>query len=232
MSNRKPDISLLAVNKAINAEAAEIFYGKNVWVINQSFKDDGPQEWGSQAPMDEIWHIHRNQIRHVNISLNPNELEVDIWSLAMKKAYQLLPEKTTTSALVESAHMHRVFLLMDASRWKMNVCRELEINSLTIDIPLLTDLESFPSAKVIWRYCLDPLLDWVRSDEETRFGEPDTASVRSSPKITLTGCPDDMRAVRQIWEEQWGSLSHFEKGNEHCLEGFFQPRGAKTNGKT
>ena len=232
-SARKPDISLLAVNKAINVEAAEIFYSKNVWVINRSFKDDGQREEVSQAPTDEIWHTHRNQIRHVHMSLDLDELEVKFFNLVSDMAYQKPPNKTLKSVRMEGGDIDRESLITDLCRWKMNVCRELGVKSLTIDLPPPLDWTYSPSEKVLWRCCLDPLLDWVRKDEEIRVGEPDPASVRSDPpKITLTGCSDILRTFRQGWKEQWGPLNHSVKGDRHCLEGFFQPRDANTIGKT
>ena len=222
-STRKPDISLLAVNKTINAEAAEIFFRKNVWVLKRSFKHE---------PVDDFWHIHRNQIRHVHMSLNPDKSKVGLWSLALDKAYQTSPEKTSTISLVESAAKHRVSLIIEASRWKINFCRELGIHSLTIDLPSYFDTTFSASGKALWLCCLEPLLDWVQNDEETRIGEPNPASGRSYPKITLTGRSDIMIGVCLGWEEQWGPLNHFVKGHLHRLEGFFQRRGAKTMGKT
>ena len=164
MSARKPDISLLAVNKAINTEAAEIFYGKNVWVIKRSFKHDDPQEWGSQASTDEIWHLHRNQIRHVHIFVGPTGLEGYICSLEIGVLLQSPPENNATGALIEKFRTDRKSLMIDACRWKMNICRELGIRSLTIDLPPLSPHfhgEPFLSTEVIWRGCLEPLLDWV-----------------------------------------------------------------------
>lgn len=239
-STRKPDISLLAVNKAINAEAAEIFYGKNVWVIIRPSKHHGPREWDTRALEDEIWHIHRNQIRHVRISLDPNELEFDLWSLAGRKAYRKALEKTPPSAPVENAHMHGQPLLIDAWRWKLNICRELGIKSLTIDLPPIPRCfarEPFLLTAVIWRGCLQPLVNWARSDEETRVGEPNPTPVRSYPEVKMIGCPDTMRVVCEGWKDEgWKDygdlLNHFMNDDRHCLEGFFQPRDAQTNGKT
>ena len=226
-STSKPDIALLAVNKKINAEGTEILYGENVWVINRSFRYEGERERVSQAPMDEIWHIHRNQIRHVHMSLDPDEVEVELFNLVTEMAYQKRFKR------MENGDILRESLVTDLCRWKMNICRELGVKSLAIDLPLQLDWKYFPSPEVLWRCCLVPLLDWVRNDEEIRAGEPNPASVRSyPPKITLTGCAEIMKTFRQGWEEQWGPLNHSVKGDRHCLEGFFQPRDAKTIGKT
>ena len=225
-STREPDIALLAVNKKINAEGTEIFYGKNVWVINRMFKGEGQRECVSQAPMDEIWHNHRDQIRHVHMALNPEESKVDLWSLVKEMAYQTRTEETTPESLG---------LGINAIRWRIKFCRELGIKSLTIALPPLPPdfvWERILSLEVICHGCLGPLLEWVRSDEEARIGEPNPASVRSYPKITLTGCPDTMRHVREGWEKTRGPLNHIVNDDWHYLEGFFQPRDAKTIGKT
>lgn len=80
-------------------------------------------------------------------------------------------------------------------------------------------------------------MNWARSDEETRVGEPNPTPVRSYPEVKMIGCPDTMRVVCEGWKDEgWKDygdlLNHFMNDDRHCLEGFFQPRDAQTNGKT
>ena len=212
-STRKPDISLLAVNKSINAEATEIFYGMNVWVINWSCNDEGPGRWVYQATMDKIWYIHHDQIRHVRIPVNL----FDVFYLYDKfdNGYRFGD------------------LMVEACQWKLNICRKLGFEFVLFDMTGFTCDINYSNPEKIKRGFLEPLLDWVRSDEETRFAEPSPVSVRRYPNITIASHdPDGILAVRQGWEEQWGSLNYFMKDRWHCLEGFFQPRDAKTIGNT
>ena len=178
-STRKPDMSLLAVNKAINAEASEIFYGKNVWVINWCSNDADPGGWVHQATMDKIWHIRHDQIRHVRISL----------------------------CLLEICYRYSKFCqryrVVEACQWKLNICRELGFKSVTIDITGCTFDTPSSRSDLIKRCCLKPLLKWVRSDEETRLAEPSQVLVRRYPNIIVTSNHlDDILVVRQGWEEK------------------------------
>ena len=210
-STRKPDISLLAVNKVINAEATEILYGKNVWVINWVFKDEGPRKWVSQAPKDEIWQIHHDQIRHVIISLDPRGFYPQISEF--EKGGRLSIRKR---------------LIVHAHRWQLSICRELGFQPVTIDMTGCFHHTFFTTSEAVRRCGLESLLDWVEDYGEISVGEPNPASVRSYPKITLTAWSDALRTKRRVWEELRGPLSHFVNDNWHCLERFFQPRDAKT----
>ncbi|KAM0797574.1 hypothetical protein BDR22DRAFT_892205 [Usnea florida] len=210
-STRKPDISLLAVNKSINAEGTEIFYGKNVWVINWPSSHEGTGEWIYQETMDKIWHIHHDQIRHVRIPLN-------------------LPEACYYYRTCVG-YWEKYRMMIEACQWKFNICRELGFESVTIDTVGCASITHPSNSDWIKRCCLEPLLDWVRSDEETRFAEPSPVLVRRYPNITIVSSnPDHILAVRQEWEEQWGPLNYFIEDGWHCLDGFFQPRDAKTIG--
>lgn len=232
----KPDISLLAVSKTISAEAAEVFYGKNVWVIEwvlrdeESEADEEPEFCGMYGPMDEFWYIHRKQIYHVSLFLDVEDLSPESLNVARRLAYEKFPKESSAKARREAAHNYRGLLLKNICQWKIGMCQQIGAKSVAIDIENLFCNDACCRRKAIWRCCFNQLRDWARMIEEVRANEGGPAFPRGwGPEVTLVGflSMDDMTAARQVWERQWGPLNHYMNGNQICLEGFFLPREAK-----
>lgn len=233
--SRKPDISLLGVSKAISAEAAETFYGKNTWVLNWSTEDEEPKARSSKVPSDKIWHIHREQIRHVCFSFDIQDLNPETLVVATRMAYDTHPEESSAMTRRKTAHFYRLIFLKIICGWKLNMCRHIGVESVTINIENLFCSDGCCRIEAIRRCCFDPLLKWGRMIEEARVNK-DTPALPGGwhPKITLGGFLNvaditaAMVAAHVVWGRPWEPLNHCMNGDQICLDNFFLPREAKS----
>ena len=215
-AQRKPDISLLTVNRKLNAEASEIFYSKNAWVINWCYGGDsviGRETWSTHIPTDRIWYVHRAEIRDVALSLTVQDL-VSQRLLATHIGYWNGPFESESIERRQHVHKLRSLGLADICRWKINMLKSFGIRSVIINVKDLFCSEGCCRTNAIEFCCLRFLKDWVR----------DGAALPSAwhPEIIISGFHDeaDMRAARESWEAQWEELHSFTKDDDVCLGGF------------
>lgn len=138
-AQRKPDISLLTVNKKLNAEASAIFYSKNVWAVNWCDGDDsviGRGDWSNHIPTDRIWYVHRAEIRDVAFSLSVQDLDSRMLRVATKIAYCHHHGLTESESTERRQHVHalRSSALADICRWKINMLKSFGTRSVTLNV--------------------------------------------------------------------------------------------------
>ncbi len=217
-AQRKPETSLLTVNKKLNAEASAIFYSKNVWVVNWCDGDGsvvGRRAWSNHIPTDRIWYVQRAEIRDVAFSFTVQDLDSRMLLLATNIGYRNEPTESNSGKRRQHVHALRATALVDICGWKISMLKSFGIRSVTINVKDLFCSEGCCRTDAIEFCCLRPLQGWVS----------DGAALPSAwhPEIIISGFHDvaDMRAARERWETQWEELYSFTKDDEMCLGGFF-----------
>lgn len=111
-THRRPDVALLKVNKTINAEATQIFYGKNIFNLNLQLRLSVNDTNRGFAHFEaSALGRFSNIIRHLRTSFDFRVLSPDDWPRNVMKS---IPETTarvrhTSTKKLSSISFVRVF---------------------------------------------------------------------------------------------------------------------------
>ncbi len=102
---RRPDIALLGTNKQINAEAATVLYGKNLWRVSHQ---------SNIAEQPEIWKKNVSLFRHVIVSFDFRDLhqsqllELTLAEHRMGRSLERKEDRTIASDILHALRLYDV----------------------------------------------------------------------------------------------------------------------------
>ena len=107
--SQKPDTALLETNKQVRAEAATVFYGKNVWHVSPQGKVPNPPD-----PKLEIWEKNASLFRHVIVSFDFSDMYYSLFGELFDQANALgghatVAEHTSLVRRTLSLHEQKLF---------------------------------------------------------------------------------------------------------------------------
>lgn len=118
---RKPDVSLLQVNKLIRAEAGIILYGKNLWRLSYNKAED---------PM---WEVSKKLIRRLMVNFDVRDLDSTDQLETSLKARMFCYETHDTS-ISDMCHSYLgAKLIEEIWWWKIRMISQMMLTTLALD---------------------------------------------------------------------------------------------------
>ena len=190
--NRKPDLGLLKVNKVLNFEATDIFYGMNTWQLSSPRPLDFPP-----FKKDLMWNLHRDRISHLRLLMDMRDHRPDIVLEAARKTDDRRLKGDQRTVFI---HDHCSKGALETWRWKMLMKKYIKPLTLEIDMKHMY----CPTG-----CCRDGFIDFLGGmmrrvlymNEQLRiYGRPSWAPATDLNVVGLTN-GEEYDLIRQIWKQ-------------------------------
>ena len=134
--NDLPTVALLRVDKTIGAEAAEVFYRKNVWRVTAhvSYIRNPLRDRYNEASVRTLWHRRATLFKHIVLVLDQRDMCMDAYHDAT-----FIHDYRKTSYTVEQhrEHLHAEAEQIMKESWRDKfgyICYMENLASMTLDV--------------------------------------------------------------------------------------------------
>ena len=120
-----PCIALLAVNKSIQEEAANVLFGKNVWRLSYF------EQWKGQN--SSLWFSYAGYFRHITTQMSMNDVGNMVQHIKERRAFGK-KHGWSAKTLQEDIHGIGLFYMDFRFEWKRRMLMRMNLKSLVFDV--------------------------------------------------------------------------------------------------